>query len=201
MRLYRVTQHPHPLNHNPTFLLTNLKPFASFRLAPHYRPPVIAGLLALACLIASAVSIFTSPATEELLATANDTLPAPDPASQPPENPIDFQQISQWHLLGEANAPTINSADAAPETQLQLQLLGILKFSDNPAGTHAIIGAADQTQKTYRVKETLPGGAILERIEANKALLRVDSRYESLSLRKFNADPQPTGENPSLPSQ
>ncbi|GEM_PF-1367984 len=180
--------------------MTNLKPFASFRLAPHHRLPALAGLLACACLIASAASILTSPAPDSLLVSA-DAPPAPDTASQPQENPTDFQQISQWHLLGEASAPATTSADTAPETQLQLQLLGILKFSDNPAGTHAIIAAADQTQKTYRTKETLPGGAILERIETSKALLRVDNRYESLSLRKFNAELQPTGQNPSIPSQ
>ena len=74
-----------------------------------------------------------------------------------------------------------------------------------PAPGHGRNGQADyptaKTQKTYRTKETLPGGAILERIETSKALLRVDNRYESLSLRKFNAELQPTGQNPSIPSQ
>jgi len=182
--------------------LTTLKLPVLFRLTPQQRHPFMAGLLACVCLIASAASILTRTTANGSMANAPIEPPDPDTtANQPTENPIDFQQISQWHLLGEASTPTNTSADAAPETQLQLQLLGILKFSDNPAGTHAIIESADQSQKTYRVKETLPGGAILESIEAHKALLRVDSRYESLSLRKFNAELQPTGQNPSIPSQ
>jgi general secretion pathway protein C len=181
-----------------------LKAFAFLKQSSQNNPyPVFAGGFALVCLLASIVGLFTSNSSREIItAVKNDSVLANVDSAPEPQSPMDLLQISTWHLFGEseANAPA-NLSDTPPETQLQLKLLGVFNLSNNPAATHAIIEADDQVQKTYRVNETLPGGAVLEAVENNKAILLVDNQRESLSLQKFNSESQPAVEDPSLSAQ
>jgi len=141
--------------------------------------PILATGLVLTYLINSILT-FSSSATET--ETTDKTTLAQNPELQTPQ---DFSRISEFHLFGQS-ASTSSVGGLPAETTLPLKLKGVLYLPDNHA--HAIIEAADQTQKTYRVNDTLPGGAILQTIESNSIVIMSDNRQESLGLAKTKTE-------------
>lgn len=110
-------------------------------------------------------------------------LAAPQPAARqdhPIEARQDFMLISEFHLFGHPDSASSSPDGIAPETAQQLTLKGVFYLAGNDA--HAIIESADQSQKTYQINDTLPGGAILQAIENNRIILLTDKRRESLFL-------------------
>jgi|GEM_PF-1242291 len=108
---------------------------------------------------------------------------APQPAA-PQDHPIEAQQsftlISGFHLFGHSGSASSSPDGTAPETAQQITLKGVFYLAGNDA--HAIIESAGQSQKTYKINDTLPGGAILQAIENNSIILMTDKRRESLFL-------------------
>ncbi|MET0081366.1 MAG: type II secretion system protein N [Sedimenticola sp.] len=102
------------------------------------------------------------------------------------ERAPNYAELSGWHLFGisrgQAKAPE-KRVVSAPETRLNLELLGI--FADKNSSTGwAIISERGGDQKSYRPGDRLPGNAVLEAIGSGKVTLRRNGRYESLSIKK-----------------
>jgi type II secretory pathway component PulC len=75
-------------------------------------------------------------------------------------------------------------------------LQGVFFLAQHPKMAHAIIESADQIQKTYKINDELPGGAILQAIERNKIILLRDNQQEYLELATEKAE---SAELDSLP--
>lgn len=138
--------------------------------------PILAAGLAFAYLLAISV-----PA---LMQSGTGTRPAAPQPAAPQDHPIearqDFTLISEFHLFGHPGSAFSSPDGIAPETAQQITLKGVFYLAGNDA--HAIIESADQSQKTYKINDTLPGGAILQAIENNRIILMTDKRQESLFL-------------------
>jgi general secretion pathway protein C len=114
--------------------------------------------------------------------------PVPSASAVPATPSVRYtpEMASGWTLFGDASAPESSaSAEDAPATSLSLQLLGTFSTGDaRLAG--AVIGERGQDGELYRIGATLPGGAVLEKVEASKVLLRRRGQLETLS---FDAAP------------
>lgn len=150
-----------------------------YLLSSYLLPTLIAGLYllyAVVCLAGEPASV--SYAGQPLaVATVENTQP------QPADN---YLQISEWHLFGQAEAATV-STSAIMATQLQLKLLGTFVSSAATTAISAVIQSDDGSQKKYRIGDTLPGGAVLEEIFANRVLFTHNGRRESLALQRLDA--------------
>lgn len=97
-----------------------------------------------------------------------------------------INQISQWHLFGEAQrkAPvTETKVIEAPDTRLNLKLRGVLASSD-PEAARAIIADGKGVEDSYGVGKNLPGNAVLREIYADRVILEYRGRLETLRLPK-----------------
>jgi len=69
----------------------------------------------------------------------------------------------------------------APDTQLRLILKGVFA-STNPRTAFAIIADRSGSDETYRIEDSIPGGAILKEIHADRIILLHNNRFETLRL-------------------
>lgn len=110
----------------------------------------------------------------------------PAPVAVPtPAVSRDYRRIIEAHLFGEAGAapePDIAAAAAnAPDTSLDLKLRGAIAASDTKY-SHAIIADGNGTEKVYFPGATLPGGAVLRSVEADRVILARGAQVEVLRL-------------------
>jgi general secretion pathway protein C len=137
-------------------------------------------------------------------------VPAPTPAPWSPPAPTEataarpsggdaaaYAAIVNAHLFGmpsaSPDAGALN-ADNAPETQLALQLRGVVAAADDRFA-HAIVADSAGLEKVYFLKDTLPGGAVLARIQPDRILLSRGGIVEALLLPK-----DATGNEPNRPA-
>jgi type II secretory pathway component PulC len=156
--------------------------------------PILATGLAFTYLI-SGIPAMTGTETEPATPQANVT---PSHALQTPQ---DFSLISDFHLFGQSSSASTSASATGvpPETTQQLHLKGVLYLPDKHA--YAIIESSDQHQKTYKINDTLPGGAILQAIESNSIVILADNRQESLILTKTKQEQPATADmQPELQS-
>jgi general secretion pathway protein C len=96
---------------------------------------------------------------------------------------MNLSQAASLHLFGEP--PAENVAETAPidapETNLNLQLRGIL-FYNEPTLTRAIIASAGKADEIYAAGDSLPGGATVDAIYPDRVILLRDGRHEALKL-------------------
>jgi general secretion pathway protein C len=85
-------------------------------------------------------------------------------------------RVKQLHLFGQAN---LAQAIDAPETQLNLKLLGILAIGTE--GGMAIIGSGND-EEVYTVGDTVPGNVTLKAVYLNHVLLESGRGLETLRL-------------------
>jgi len=98
----------------------------------------------------------------------------------------DVSRISQWHLFGDAKkvvAKPVAKVTEAPDTRLNLKLLGLLASTD-PVAARAIIADGKGVQEAYAVDENLPGNAVLREIYTDRVILEYRGRMETLRLPK-----------------
>lgn len=88
--------------------------------------------------------------------------------------------IAERHLFGEAPTATAEAPEEAPETKLNLQLLGLFATADG--GGLAIVASGGRNAQVYAVEETLPGGATLKQVLADRVILERDGQLETLRL-------------------
>lgn len=99
------------------------------------------------------------------------------------QNSVDLLEIGTWHLFGESLDGAAGTGSIS-ETQLQLKLLGVLFLSKDTGNASGIIQTDDGQQKKYKLGDELPGGAVLQSVEADRVLLKRGERQESLLLKK-----------------
>lgn len=89
--------------------------------------------------------------------------------------------IAGWHLFGQAVATNKVVPTNAPETTLRLTLKGVIASTETPS---AIIAAANGQEREYSPGDSLPGGAKLREVYADRVILERQGRYETLSLQR-----------------
>lgn len=104
------------------------------------------------------------------------------------------ESLARWHLFGHV-LPGIDARSAvdAPDTGLDLLLVGTLADRDPAAGI-AIIAGADGHQSAYRADAQLPGGARLRAIHEDHVILLHNGRDERLRLPREYAHQRPGAE-------
>ncbi|MDH4022874.1 MAG: type II secretion system protein GspC [Gammaproteobacteria bacterium] len=99
--------------------------------------------------------------------------------------PPDSSAIAATHLFGEASTePPELTGDAAlnaPDTSLSLQLRGAIAAKD-PKTAHAIIADASGNEHVYFTNASLPGGATVQQIQADRVILSRAGQLEVLRL-------------------
>lgn len=119
-------------------------------------------------------------------AGASVTLPAPTTEFQSNESRTQAArlagEISSAHLFGHAAAQAGDEVISAPETKLNLNLLGILSIGEKNG--LAIIAGGGQQEKVYKVGERIPGNVTLKAVYADRVLLEGGGGLETLMLPK-----------------
>lgn len=95
------------------------------------------------------------------------------------------QGISNNHLFGQADSQVIAQRSvSAPETKLNLLLKGVLASSEVSHAVAFISAGQGTIEKSYAIGDSLPSGAILKEIYAERILLEYRGRVENLSLQR-----------------
>lgn len=97
---------------------------------------------------------------------------------------VSLDKVATLHLLGRSDAPAPVEKEKpidAPETRLNLTLRGLLAL-DSQQGARAIIAQGSGDEQSYRVGESVPGGAILHEIHVDRVILERGGRFETLTL-------------------
>jgi general secretion pathway protein C len=151
------------------------------------RGPLIATWILALAIAAQAAIIVTN------LAGAG-AAPDPDSAATPPppvRARVNAAAIAQSHLFGEAEADPSGAVDA-PQTSMPLVLTGIIA-ADDPQYGLAIVGETAVAARVRAVGDTLPGGARLHAVYADRVLLDRGGRLEALVLpRQYMSPSGPT---------
>ena len=111
--------------------------------------------------------------------------PGPAPSRTSPTIP----SIVEAHLFGTAirigRAGTSVETENAPDTRLNLKLRAAVAASDNEVA-HAIIADGSGNEKVYFIRSSIPGGATLHRVHADRVILNRGGVLETLRLpREF----------------
>lgn len=108
--------------------------------------------------------------------------------------------LAALHLFGapQAAPPAAAAQIDAPETSLNLTLRGLFA-TDRKEASFAIIAEGRGTELPYRVGSSLPGGAVVHDILADRVVLERSGRYETLRLPKDRLES--TATTPAAPSR
>jgi len=100
-----------------------------------------------------------------------------------------INDIIAAHLFGTTAANPVKTVTAAPETRLQLKLLGVVA-SDDEQYARALIGLASGPPKSYAVGHQIDKtDARLHAVEEHRVLLDRAGRMESLMLDRQRLEP------------
>lgn len=107
----------------------------------------------------------------------------------------DYGKIVDSHLFGTASdssaAPVVVETENAPDTRLNLKLRAAVAATDSEVA-HAIIADGSGDEKVYFLKSSIPGGATLHRVQADRVILNRGGVLETLRLpREFEGSPVP----------
>lgn len=92
---------------------------------------------------------------------------------------LSFNEILRWHLFG----INLTSTTFVPVTNLQLQLVGIMKAA-NEQDSRAIISVNGQKAKIYRIKDIIISDVKIISIYTNAILLENGGQIEKLPLNR-----------------
>ncbi|MFQ5634835.1 MAG: type II secretion system protein GspC [Gammaproteobacteria bacterium] len=130
------------------------------------------------------------PASEEALWTPPRLSGAAQSVSGTVAPSADYAKIIDAHLFGSASAsepvaPTVAETENAPDTRLNLKLrAAVAATSEDDA--HAIIADGSGNEKVYFLRNSIPGGATLHRVHADRVILNRGGVLETLRLpREF----------------
>jgi general secretion pathway protein C len=104
----------------------------------------------------------------------------------------DYSDLQAAGLFGRANAdeqtePTVQDVVDAPDTRLDLKLRAAVASSDS-ATAHAIIADGSGNEQAYFLRDSIPGGATLHQVHADRVILNRGGMLEALRLpREFAA--------------
>jgi len=118
-----------------------------------------------------------------VLAPPQGMAPVATPAPSAPSGP-NLANIVGAHLFGTAAVEASGDAASAPATSLRLTLAGTIAGQD-PAKGWAIIGQTAQDAKVYATGASIPGGASLREVYADRVILERGGRLEALALPRL----------------
>lgn len=110
--------------------------------------------------------------------------PAAGSAAPVPElRSLSRGSLAGWHLFGSVLTPVDHRRPVAdlPDSSLDLTVAGILAGDGDQAG-FAMIADASGQQQAYRVGDTLPGGARIMQIHADRVVVRHEGQDANLRL-------------------
>lgn len=117
--------------------------------------------------------------------------------SQGHDRDYDIAAIIEAHLFGEVTEPVEEQTATAPETNLQIRLLGLVA-SANPRLSRAIIDVDGAKLKPYSVGESIEGtDAVIHSVEDSRVLLKRGQAIESLGLKRKGTADGSHGNNPT----
>ncbi len=133
--------------------------------------------------------------------------PLSQPAGKSKRGKINYSLLAKLHIFGEvskqSDTPLKRETLDAPETNLKLELIGVLFNRDTDDGL-AIISESGKSQKNFHKGEKLPGGATLYAIEKERIILQRNGRHETLTLKKpslQSKEPSRRNNRPTLSRQ
>ncbi len=147
-------------------------------------PMVVSGVLVIAIAAQLATVVWRVLAPSPAAGTVS---PAPAPGPAPGVN---VAGIVNAHLFGTALAPATGDPASAPATSLNLVLAGTIAGADPKSGW-AIIGDTAQSARVYAAGASLPGGASLREVYADRVILDRGGRLESLPLPRLSGSAGP----------
>jgi len=101
--------------------------------------------------------------------------------------PTDVSNITAWHLFGRMEAAPVVEAQPAPiaVSPLNLRLVGIFLIERRADKALALIAEGTSMERSYRIGESLPGGARLEQIQRNSVIVSRDGQQEVINLPRL----------------
>jgi general secretion pathway protein C len=105
------------------------------------------------------------------------------PAAQNPADRVDVNRIAAAHLFGQFTPVVHPDLTKAPDTTLNLTLLGILKNSKDKAKSRALISNGTD-EKSYSISEAVGSGVTLYAIFVDRVVLSRNGQLETLKLDK-----------------
>jgi general secretion pathway protein C len=131
--------------------------------------------------------------------------PAPQPEALPPAQAVavtrdagapggsgvSIDRIVNAQLFGRADAEApvaLVEQEEAPDTQLSLELRGTVTAGEGGRAL-AIIAERGGAERIYFLSDSLPGGATLHAVHADRVLLRRGGRLEALRLPRIGDGP------------
>lgn len=107
----------------------------------------------------------------------------PDPGTESSPQ-YDISDIVEAHLFGTAAEPVPDTVVEAPETRLQLDLLGLIASADQRLA-RAIIRVNGSRVQPYAIGDAIDGtDAAIHSVESRRVLLQRDGALESLALKR-----------------
>ncbi|GAC1625268.1 MAG: GspC family type II secretion system variant ExeC [Nevskia sp.] len=113
--------------------------------------------------------------------------PLPPPIIANRNSGVDLSAITSAGLFGHYAPPTspvISDLASAPDTQLNLTLLGILADRRNPEASRALIGTQGGDEKPYSIGDDVARGVTLQAIFPDRVILARGGKLETLRLDK-----------------
>lgn len=111
-------------------------------------------------------------------------------------SPVRHAMPRDWHPFGRTVVASLvqqvpSIPETAPDTSLNLTLLGILYFAhpDSSAGlssARALIKGPNLKERGFRVQDKLPGNVKIVAIYPNRVILKRKGKFETLRLPKKN---------------
>lgn len=119
-----------------------------------------------------------------VVASTEPPLPVIEVARGGHSGNIDADRIRSWEVFGKpGESAGVVAVEAAPDTRLRLELLGLFQHPDS-AQAGAIIAEQGKEGELFRVGSRLPGSATLEEILADRVILLRAGQREALRLKE-----------------
>lgn len=93
----------------------------------------------------------------------------------------DIQKALALPIFGKYVA-TLSADQVLQKSTIGLHLVGIMYSPSSEASSQVVIRSSDGEEHSYSVGDRLPGGVTIEKIEANRVILRNDDVLEELRL-------------------
>ena len=138
-----------------------------------------------------------------VVVSAEPPLPVVEVARKGQSGSIATDRIRDWEVFGrQGETVGFVAVEAAPDTRLRLELLGLFQHPDS-AQAGAIIAEQGKEGELFRVGSRVPGNATLEEILADRVILLRAGQREALRLKEpeLGGVQQTTGETAGRPQR
>lgn len=150
------------------------------------RPGIAAVAVALAVLLWAVYDAAGRLVPKYWFGGGSEQISAGEPAVAGPGRDIqyDVSRIVNAHIFGDSRESAEDDVAHAPETKLQLNLIGLISSGDDRFA-RALIGVNNARVKPYAIGQTIDGtDAAVHAVEKSRVLLKRGSALESLMLKR-----------------